>query len=1313
MAALLFCEPLPVIPPGAYGHDVVVDMHTSGDADLQYSFGTSTDYMPLVFPLTLTAVEGEEREYTMNVVEKTGSGPGNVYTYSYIIDKRPPAVPAVSVSQGLYEGRLSVSFSNQEEEIFFSLNGSAFSRWQSKPLILEPGPDYITRHVIATYARDGSGNLSESAVYTYHLKNTGGLTMSAPVTIHSPQAGVFANDQYLVVEKQKDIRVYYTTDGTPPGQDDPEYTGPVILQKDGQVTVSVAAYNSAGKREYDTQIRYTVSRSEGRMVSRGSGLYDTGLHIEAMEKNLVYTLDDTRPTKESIVFNQSLRLSSVQKGTVLYTLQVAPMVNGEVLDIVFRYVYVIDNSIPREPKFIVNAVLPLNKPATLSMLGDRAAHLHYTLDGSTPGQDSPRYTGPIELSVDGEQGSHFVRGVAFDVHGKKSGEASMVIPYDTKPPAPPVVQAEKIPGGYVVKADDVFGTRTVFEAVWNTDEIPSPTLQSPVWTGDDSVRLPHGMEGTAMFVFMRFDEAGNGSEKIELPLYINNARYPEPVVLFEDGMCSISGEGNIRYAVFDGLRNSVVGEPLLAEYSQPFKIECPEGSLVEKTIAAYSHNGEGKVSNIVVEHIVIDRRIPVVPEIMNIQNHMVYTTSPIRLKPGPKDRDISLHYSFSRDGSEPEDPTSKSPQIENLLIETEEGQEVYYRVKILPLNSRTGRTGAVKELLFAVDRKMPVLPGVTGFTEGAVYNSKVGITLTGIEDGSTGYLSITTDGSEPGDPAVFGVPYSDTVYLYPADESEKPVRLRVGVRDQAGNSVNDPHEYRFTFDKIPPQSPVVEGLPPGGVSVKPLTLRISSPDAGVLYYRIAREDDFSRSESRQFIEYASPVFVDGAAGEKILYFLEVHAQDAVGNSASQPYRYSFVIDRSVPKEAPAPVFTRTGSAYIAEWQPGVSVEYSLDGSTFSLFTGPVLIDGTVGRLKYRLAGSDHVQEYDVPRIIELPSQFFTGVENGSRLAGQVTVQPRYSGGIIRYEVSIDSPSSVSSFSPVFEENLSFDVPSGLTRRYYLNYRYYETKDDLTGFALPPLSFTIDKSPPPVPGVRESIEGTGNKAQKVIQLYGEGNIFYRFAAQGREDPFLPYRDVIRLSSKGREYETYLLQAYAEDTLGNRSPVHEWELIIDQDIVYVSPDGNDYYDGSRLRPVKTLEKAVSLAREQKRTTLYVYPGEYTINRPLVLDSLHIVGSYGGNGTSVIKTGEYFSTDYALALVSGGKANISNIAFSNDSQQVRSILFSKGELTLTGCTVPEPGGTEYLIVQESGNIRMDAMQLSTTGNKGIFRQNGGTAE
>lgn len=89
---------------------------------------------------------------------------------------------------------------------------------------------------------------------------------------------------------------------------------------------------------------------------------------------------------------------------------------------------------------------------------------------------------------------------------------------------------------------------------------------------------------------------------------------------------------------------------------------------------------------------------------------------------------------------------------------------------------------------------------------------------------------------------------------------------------------------------------------------------------------------------------------------------------------------------------------------------------------------------------------------------------------------------------------------------------------------------------------------------------------------------------------------------------------------------------------QSVIFVSPDGDDSSDGDMSRPVKTLEKAQLLARNQNgESTIYLRGGEYRLAVPVILTeedgnvdkSLNIC-SYPGE-KAVIKGSVRLKTDW----------------------------------------------------------------------------------
>src|SRR5690348_5795235 len=78
------------------------------------------------------------------------------------------------------------------------------------------------------------------------------------------------------------------------------------------------------------------------------------------------------------------------------------------------------------------------------------------------------------------------------------------------------------------------------------------------------------------------------------------------------------------------------------------------------------------------------------------------------------------------------------------------------------------------------------------------------------------------------------------------------------------------------------------------------------------------------------------------------------------------------------------------------------------------------------------------------------------------------------------------------------------------------------------------------------------------------------------------------------------------------------------------IYTSPAGSDANPGSQARPVQTLERAITLARNQasvgsKDVTITLAGGTYRLTRPLQLDA-NDSGRNGKNLVFTTKAGEH---------------------------------------------------------------------------------------
>ena len=119
------------------------------------------------------------------------------------------------------------------------------------------------------------------------------------------------------------------------------------------------------------------------------------------------------------------------------------------------------------------------------------------------------------------------------------------------------------------------------------------------------------------------------------------------------------------------------------------------------------------------------------------------------------------------------------------------------------------------------------------------------------------------------------------------------------------------------------------------------------------------------------------------------------------------------------------------------------------------------------------------------------------------------------------------------------------------------------------------------------------------------------------------------------------------------------------------IYVSTSGNDNYDGSSTRPVKTISKAVTLAKNKGISTIVVNSGTYSISSTITITSdVHFIGL--GN---VVFDASSLSASYEFRVSTNQvKCSFENINLVNSK---KSVFYSKSsgvKLSLINCTVKD---------------------------------------
>ena len=145
-------------------------------------------------------------------------------------------------------------------------------------------------------------------------------------------------------------------------------------------------------------------------------------------------------------------------------------------------------------------------------LGSGVASTHYTLDGTTPTQSSPTYTGPFPLTA-----TTTVQYRSWDYTGNAEAAHSQTVtvqePADTTPPVTTIsCNGGSCQSGPYYKPVTVTLTATDNPGGWGVDKTyyttdgSTPTTSSPVYTG------PFTLHGPATVEFFSTDLAGNAEQ---------------------------------------------------------------------------------------------------------------------------------------------------------------------------------------------------------------------------------------------------------------------------------------------------------------------------------------------------------------------------------------------------------------------------------------------------------------------------------------------------------------------------------------------------------------------------------------------------------------------------------------------------------------------------------------------------------------------------------------------------------------------------------------------------------------------------------
>ena len=1340
--------------PGTYteNRDILLTAG-DGESDIYYSFPGSGDESPVKYrvPVRLSALPGEERSYSLRVLAVDAGyvpSPEDMETaerLQYMIDRKAPGAPVSSVPQGIYYDSISLTFQNHGSPgVYYSVSESGeigyFRRWRGEPVVLDGVDGKTVKYDVQVFAVDNSGNRSVHNSFTYILDKRQGSDSNL-LKVISPVEGKFLNKQLLYIQFAGYDWVKYTLDGSNPVVRGELYSGPVLIDRAGLFTVRVAAYSAARKSVDERTIDLAIDRRPRDILFPYSGVYSSETDISLMDSNrYLLAFNDKNPRLYGTYMTENLKLKPVPDARTRHVLRLAP--EGDAGRYVYRYIFIMDGIVPPSPE-----IIELDSPGKrgerrIALMTGRDNRIFYTLDATDPGPDSIPYSGIFTVSPDSAGSTREVdlkavsvnrNGIVSDVSGKK-------IMFPAAGVGVPEIFLDDS-NALMVKNG---GTGDIiYEISMNKAALPLPGVDSPVWEDNSLPGIPFGMEQSLFLRFASRDGYGNISEPTDI-IELHMDRHPPlpPAVSYEEGYLLIETgeEAEIHYSVTSGEKNHTFADSTSLLYTEPVFLTPAESDKIDYTVSAVSVDVNGNISELSGPvTFYLDDRDTIPPVVTGIEDGGLYRKNP-RIRFSTHYADQIVVYTFTTDGTIPEDPDYNSPHTDDnsLTIECPDGEMIDVHLAIAPVLPLSGKIGEVIHYRFTIDKKPPVVPYPAGFSEGRIYNHAVRIEISEREDDTDYFYSVGHGNTAP--PDCFGSSgrkMNSFVELDVPPGKEDTFSLMLGAEDRAGNRTYNQQFYSFTIDKVGPPVPEVSGMP-GDVTNGSVELLFALP-AGYrtsgsgkreikIEYEITDGGDTGFHSPVMAGVYSGPVQLNSVDGKELTYLIRARSVDGAGNRSLFTPVHSVVIDRDPPEETGPPVYRESGDSILYSWPDSgeETIMYALSDGTdpadsdWTEYRNTIVLqrerDSGVEEIRYftrdRAGNTSGVTRFLLPSLpesrTELPA--VRGVKNGDVFSGDVVLTSSESRYTLKYELGCCGlePEEITRYSPSLDSPVELSALDGERLDFNLRYRVYDNERNVFIGEREEIAFHIDREAP-VPPVMKTALKSDNYYQKdlTIELENEeGELFYTvdtydaFGDKLTDEQFRPYSSPMKLSTRDGSYSTFVIRAYSEDSAGNRSREVSFPgIVIDKQIIYVSRLGNDLYDGTRSNPLRTLPQAIKTARRLGRNVIMLSSGTYAGNDSLVIEEdMSIIGGFdpltwnpdASGAQTVITADEYFRSGEPLVYLMNGTCTLNNLQLLSNERNPVPLLHDNGKAVLENVSIVEAGTLpEPLLHQRGGEL------------------------